>query len=156
MSSENKHLTQVQSSTAFFGLALALLLSVLFFLEGAEPVACRYAEAAARLLPVRLLPVPLLSRLGPVGSCRPVKPGAPGAYCSSNGLCRGRCNIPRVYACLRCCVHLVCWCYPSCELSQVCLSSGHKVTVPFEIVVHPPTSRLPDSGLVKYRRERPE
>jgi hypothetical protein len=42
-----------------FGLALALLLSVLFLLEGAEPVACRYTEAVARLFPV-----PLSSGLG--------------------------------------------------------------------------------------------
>ena len=38
---------------------LALLLSVLFLLEGAEPAACRYTEAAARLFPA-----PLLSGLG--------------------------------------------------------------------------------------------
>ena len=57
-----------QTAPGPFGLVLALLLSLLFlflsvlflfrllfFLEGAEPVACRYAEAAARLLPVRLL-----------------------------------------------------------------------------------------------------
>jgi hypothetical protein len=60
-----------QTAPGPFGLVLALLLSVLFlflsvlflfrlvfFLEGAEPAACRYAEAAARLLPA-----PLLTRL---------------------------------------------------------------------------------------------
>ena len=52
-------LLSVLAAPGPFGLALALLLSVLFLLEGAEPVACRYTEAAARLFPV-----PLLSGLG--------------------------------------------------------------------------------------------
>jgi hypothetical protein len=52
-----------QTAPGLFGLALVLLLLsvlfpvisfLLFFHEDAEPVACRYAEAAARLLPASL------------------------------------------------------------------------------------------------------